>query len=94
MTEKADNPRAVPGGNSVAADELRSFLERVEHVQEEIAGLRGDVKDIFAEAKYRGYDVKVLRELLKIRKADEADLQEHRAILETYGQALGMSIFD
>lgn len=89
----AENPRAVTGGNSVAPAELRSFLERVEHVEEEIAGLRGDKKDIFAEAKGRGYDVKVLRELLKLRKADQAELQEHRAILELYGQALGMGIF-
>jgi uncharacterized protein (UPF0335 family) len=93
MSEEAENPRAVSGGNSVAPAELRSFLERVERLQEEMAGLRGDVKDIFAEAKGRGYDVKVMRELLRMRKADEAELQEHRAILETYGQALGMGIF-
>lgn len=94
MSETPDNPRAVPGDNSgaggIAADALRSFLERIERLEEEIKDLNGDKKDIFAEAKGNGFDTAIMRQLLRLRKKDPAERQEERAILELYMKALGI----
>jgi uncharacterized protein (UPF0335 family) len=75
---------------SGAADQLRSFVERIERIDEEIKGLNGDKSDIYKEAKTNGFDVKVMRKLIAIRRKDYAERQEEDAILETYMQALGM----
>ncbi|WP_375454799.1 DUF2312 domain-containing protein [uncultured Methylobacterium sp.] len=74
----------------VAADELRQFIERIECLEEEKAGLAGDIKDVFAELKGRGFDVKAVREILRIRRQDHAERKEEEAILDLYMQALGM----
>ena len=93
---EAENPRAVPGDNSgeapssVAPEQLKSFIERVERIEEEIAGLRGDVKDIYAEAKANGFDTKVLRKIVALRKQDSDQRAEFAAILDLYASALGM----
>ena len=79
-----------PGHNSVSANQLKSFIERVERLEEEKAGLASDIKDIFAEAKGTGFDTKAIRKLIQIRKQDRAERQEQQAILEMYAQALGM----
>ncbi|GJD41342.1 DUF2312 domain-containing protein [Methylobacterium bullatum] len=76
--------------SSVAADQLKAFIERIERVSEEIDGLAGDRKDIYAEAKATGFDVKALRKIVALRKKDHAERQEEQAILELYQQALGM----
>ena len=76
--------------DSVAAEELKQFLERIERLEEEKAGIAGDIKDVFAELKGRGFDVKAVRQILRIRKQDHAERQEQEAILELYLQALGM----
>lgn len=75
---------------NVAADELRSFIERIEHVEEEISQLADDKKDIYGEAKSRGYDTKVLRKIVSIRKQDQTERQEQDSIMDLYLQALGM----
>lgn len=75
---------------TVAAAELRQFIERIERLEEEKTALQDDVKEVFAEAKGRGYDVKAMRALLRIRKKDPNERQEEEAILETYMNALGM----
>lgn len=75
----------------VAADELKQFVERIERLEEEKAGIASDVKDVFAELKGRGFDAKAIRSILRIRKKDHAERQEEEAILELYMQALGMS---
>ena len=80
----------VDQSQSVAADELKQFIERIERVVEEIAGLQGDVKDIFAELKGRGFDTKAVRQILKLRAKDHAERAEEEAILELYMSALGM----
>lgn len=81
------------GDNSgrVAADELRLLIERVERLDEEAKGIRDDRKDVFAEAKSRGYDVKTIRRILTIRRMEREAYREGEAILETYLSALGMS---
>ncbi|MEL6363834.1 MAG: DUF2312 domain-containing protein [Pseudomonadota bacterium] len=76
-------------GSGVAAERLRSFIERVERLEEEKAGIQSDIKDIFAEAKGEGYDTKVLRQIIRIRKMDRAERQEQEALLDLYLSALG-----
>ncbi len=76
---------------SIAADQLKSFIERIERLEEEKAGIAGDIKEIYAEAKGNGFDTKILRKIISIRKKDYAERQEEEAILELYMQALGMA---
>jgi uncharacterized protein (UPF0335 family) len=75
----------------VAAEELKQFIERIERLEEEKAGIAGDIKEVFAELKGRGFDAKAIRQILRIRKQDHAERQEQEAILELYMQALGMA---
>ena len=76
---------------SVAADQLKAFIERIERLEEEKAGISSDIKDIYSEAKGNGFDTKVLRKIISLRKQDYAERQEQEAILELYLQALGMA---
>ena len=75
-----------PGG--VAGDQLRAFVERIEHIEEEIKSLTEDKKEIFAEAKGEGFDVKILKEVIRIRKQDQEERQEHESLLEVYLHAI------
>lgn len=77
---------ATIGDNS----QLKSYVERIEHVEGEIKDLQGDRGEIYQEAKSHGYDVKVLRKVIAIRKKDPSARAEEAAILETYMSALGM----
>jgi uncharacterized protein (UPF0335 family) len=77
--------------SGVAADELRQFIERVERLEEEKAGISSDIKDVYAELKGRGFDAKAVRQIVRIRKLDNSERQEQEAILELYMQALGMA---
>ncbi len=76
-----------PGG--VAGDRLRSLVERIERIEEDIKGLNEDKKDVYAEAKGEGYDVKTLREVVRLRKQDESEREEHDSLLDLYLHALG-----
>jgi uncharacterized protein (UPF0335 family) len=76
---------------SVAADQLKAFIERIERLEEEKAALAGDLREVYAEAKGNGFDTKVLRKIISIRKKDFAERQEEEAILDLYMQALGMT---
>jgi uncharacterized protein (UPF0335 family) len=80
--------KAKTGG--IAAEQLESIIQRVERLEEEKAALAGDIREVFAEAKGNGFDTKILRQVLKLRKMDKADRQEQDAILELYLNALGM----
>ncbi len=80
---------AASHGN-IAADRLRSIIDRIERMHEEIAAFRSDLKDMFAEAKSAGFDVKVLRQLIAIRKRDPGDVEEQETLLDVYRRALGM----
>lgn len=75
----------------VAAQELKSFVERIERLEEEKKGLADDIRDVFAEAKGRGFDTKALRQIIKLRKQDKAERDEQEAILDLYMQALNMA---
>ena len=85
----ADGSASVEGATTVAADRLRSFIERVERLEEEKAAILNDTKEVYAEAKGEGYDVKILRQVVRIRKMDRAERQEQEAILDLYLSALG-----
>jgi uncharacterized protein (UPF0335 family) len=74
----------------VAAGELRQFVERIERLEEQKNALDEDIKDVMAELKGRGYDVKAVRAILKLRKQNPDERQEAEAILELYMNALGM----
>lgn len=76
---------------SVAADELKQFIERLERLTEEKKGIQGDIKEVFAELKGRGFDSKAVRTILRDRAKDHTERQEEEAILELYKQALGMA---
>ena len=74
----------------LAKEQIRSIIERVERLEDERKELGSDIRDIFAEAKHGGYDVKALRTIVRMRKQDPNDRQEQETILETYMHALGM----
>ena len=78
------------GEVNVAADQLRLFIERIERLEEEKKGIADDVKDVYAEAKARGYDTKTMRAIVRLRKMETHDRQEADALLETYRNALGL----
>ena len=79
---------AKTGG--VAGERLRSFIERIERLEEEKTALTEDIKEVYSEAKGTGFDVKIMRQIVRLRKLDTADRQEQEALLETYLAALGM----
>ena len=77
--------------DTVAAEELKQFVERIERLEEEKKGISDDIKEVFAELKGRGYDAKIVRKIVQIRRQDAAERQEQEAILDLYLQALGMN---
>jgi uncharacterized protein (UPF0335 family) len=75
---------------SVAQDQLRAFIERIERLEEEKQAVADDIKEVYAEAKGNGFDTKVLRQIIRIRKQDHAERMEQEALLELYMAAIGM----
>lgn len=74
----------------VPADRLRSFVERIERLEEEKAALTSDIRDVYSEAKGSGFDVKVLRQIVRLRKMDQSDRQEQEQLLDIYKRALDL----
>ena len=83
----ADGAKTKSGG--VAASRLKSFIERIERLEEEKAGIAGDIREVYSEAKGEGFDSKVMRQVIRLRKMDRNDRQEQEALLDLYLQALG-----
>ena len=83
-------------GGGVAVDQLKSIIGRVEKLEEEKAGISADIRDVFAEAKGNGFDIKAIRAIIKIRKLDASEREEQETILDTYLHALNMlpDLFD
>ncbi len=73
-----------------AADNLRSFIERIERLEEEKKAIADDIKDVLGEAKSQGFDTKIIRKIISLRKKDENERREEDTLLETYMRALGM----
>jgi len=75
---------------TIATERLRSLIERIERLNEERKALGSDIKDIFAEAKSAGFDTDVIRDIIKIRAKEPAEVEEHETLLDVYRRALGM----
>lgn len=84
-TDKKKTPAAT-----VAGQQLRSFVERVERLEEEKAALTADIREVYSEAKSQGFDTKVMRQVVRLRKMDRNDRMEQEALLDVYLSALGM----
>ncbi|MGH7087618.1 MAG: DUF2312 domain-containing protein [Stellaceae bacterium] len=84
---EAGPPAEVAG---VAGERLKSFIERVERLEEEKRALAEDIKEVYSEAKGAGFDIKTMRQIVRLRKLDEEDRDEQEALLETYLRAIGM----
>ncbi len=78
-------------GGGIAAQRLRSFIERVERLEEEKAALAADIREVYAEAKGDGFDVKTMRQIVRLRKLDSSDRAEQEALLDLYKAALGLA---
>lgn len=83
----------MPDVGGIAGDRLRSFIERIERLNEEKRGLSADIKEVFAEAKGTGFDTKIMRKIIAMRRRDKDDLDEEESLIEVYKRALGM-LFD
>jgi uncharacterized protein (UPF0335 family) len=88
VAKPARKEETTSGG--IAVDRLRSLIERIERLDEERRALTSDIQDIYAEAKSAGFEVKVLRELIRVRKQEPAAVEEHETLLDIYRRALGM----
>ncbi|MBB5372099.1 MAG: DUF2312 domain-containing protein [Acidocella sp.] len=76
--------------SNIAGERLRSIIERIERLEEERKALANDIKDIYSEAKSAGFDVKVIRQLIRIRKQEPAEVEEQETLLDIYRRAIGM----
>ncbi len=76
----------------IAADRLKSFIERIERLEEEKKALADDIREVYSEAKGSGFDIKVIRQIIRIRKLDTADRREMEEVMAVYLRALGMDI--
>lgn len=75
----------------IAADQLRLFIERIERLEEEKKGIADDIRDVYSEAKGQGYDSKIMRQIVRLRRMEKNDRDEMDALLETYRAALGLA---
>lgn len=81
---------ADEANNCLPADRLRNFIERIEHLEEEKKGIQDDIKDVYAELRGEGFDVKTIKAIVKLRRMDAMDRDNQEALLELYKNALGM----
>ena len=79
------------GGSTVAAGQLRAFVERIERLEEDKKTIAEDIKEVYAELKGTGFDTKAVRTIIRLRKKDQAERQEEETILDLYMNALGMA---
>jgi uncharacterized protein (UPF0335 family) len=80
----------MPDVGGVAVERLKSFIERIERLEEEKRGLTGDIKEVYAEAKGTGFEPKIMRQIIKIRRMDKEEVDEEESLLDLYKRALGM----
>ena len=80
----------MAGKGGIAADRLKSFIERIERLEEEKAALAADIREVYAEAKGTGFDTKIMRQIIRIRRMDKDDVDEQETLLDIYKRALGM----
>ena len=81
----------MPDVGGVAGEQLKSFIERIERLEEEKRTLSGDIKEVYAEAKGTGFEPKIMRQIIKLRKMDKEEVDEEESLLDLYKRALGMA---
>jgi uncharacterized protein (UPF0335 family) len=81
----------MPDVGGVAGEQLKSFIERIERLEEEKRALSGDIKEVYAEAKGTGFEPKIMRQIIKLRKMDKEEVDEEESLLDLYKRALGMA---
>jgi len=81
----------MPDVGGVAVGRLKSFIERIERLEEERRGLGGDIKEVYAEAKGTGFEPKIMRQIIKLRRMDKEEVDEEESLLDLYKRALGMT---
>jgi uncharacterized protein (UPF0335 family) len=89
-TAAATETETAKTATRFAKDQLKAFVERIERLEEEKKAISDDIRDVYAEAKGNGYDVKALRAVVRLRKQDKDERMEYESVLETYMHALGM----
>ena len=89
--DDSEDTKGIDSSYRITAAELRQFIERYERLDQEKKDIAEQMKEVMAEAKGRGYDVKVIRTLIAMRKRDKDDIAEEEAVLEMYKEALGMA---
>ena len=75
---------------TISGEYLKQYIERIERLEEEKSGIASDIRDVYAEAKGNGFDSKIMRQVIRLRKLDKSELEEHETLLDLYKQALGM----
>jgi uncharacterized protein (UPF0335 family) len=80
----------MPDIGGIAGERLKSFIERIERLEDEKRALAADIKEVYAEAKGSGFDTKIMRQLIRLRRMDKDDLDEQETLLDVYKRALGM----
>ncbi|HEX6783917.1 MAG TPA: DUF2312 domain-containing protein [Sphingomicrobium sp.] len=80
----------MPDVGGIAGERLKSFVERIERLEEEKQALAADIKEVYAEAKGNGFDTRIMRQLIRLRRMDKDDLDEQETLLDVYKRALGM----
>ncbi|MBF8274782.1 MAG: DUF2312 protein [Magnetococcales bacterium] len=90
--QEHESPRdgEILEGGEIAADQLLRFIDRIERLEEEKSEVASQVRDVYGEAKSQGFDPKIMRQIIRLRKRDRNDIEEEEAILHLYKQALGM----
>ena len=89
-SKRTESKRTDEKPTNIAGDRLRSIVDRIERLEEERKALGSDIKDIYSEAKSAGFDIKVLRQLIRIRKQEPAEIEEQETLLDVYRRAIGM----
>ncbi|MQX36577.1 DUF2312 domain-containing protein [Roseospira navarrensis] len=89
MSDEAQRTGETDVGG-IAAEQLRSFIERIENLEEEKSNLQNDIKDVYAEAKSTGFDTKIMRQIVRLRKMDRDDLAEQDELLDLYRRAVNV----
>ena len=87
MSDDEEKSNQIGG---IAAEALRQIIERVERLEEEKKGLQGDIKDVYAQAKSQGFDVKIIRQIVRLRKIEDHEREEIEQLLDLYKAAIGM----
>ena len=91
MPDGSPLSKKTKAAGPVSAERLKSFVERIEKLEEERKAIGGDIRDVYTEAKGVGYDIKTMRKIISIRRMEPADRAEEEALLDTYMHALGMT---